>query len=98
MHTSQTLQYIQLEAPDRCAQLFDHERYLITDKHTEVLYFMIFQNACLFEMGDKRTDGRYQTYYLPCFAVDNKYTAIALEYMCSVWNTACAVDTAATLF
>ena len=22
--------------------------------------------------ANKRTDGRYQTYYLPCFAVDNK--------------------------
>ncbi len=26
-----------LKAPDRCAQLFDRERSLITDKHTEVL-------------------------------------------------------------
>ncbi len=23
---------------------------------------------------DKQTNGRYQTYYLPCFAVDNKST------------------------
>ncbi len=57
----------QLKAPDRCAQLFDCERYLITDKHTEVL-------DCI---SDRHTNGwtdghgRYQTYYLPCFAVDN---------------------------
>ncbi len=35
-----------LKAPDRCAQLFDRERSLITDKHTEVLdcisYIMVF--------------------------------------------------------
>ena len=52
--------YKQLKAPDRCTQLFDHERYLITDRraHTD-------------KHTNGRTDGRYQTYYLPCFAVDN---------------------------
>ncbi len=37
---------IKLKAPDCCAQLFDRERSLITDKHTEVLdcisYVMVF--------------------------------------------------------
>ena len=39
-------EFFRLKAPDRCAQLFDRERSLITDKHTEVLdcisYVMVF--------------------------------------------------------
>ncbi len=54
------------KAPDRCAQLFDRERFSITDKHTEVLDCISY-----ITQTDRRTDGRYQTYYLPCFAVDN---------------------------
>ncbi len=76
--------FIQLKAPDRCAQLFDREHFLITDKHTEVLdciscvIKVIGQTVQMLErpqtdgQTDGRTDRRYQTYYLPCFAVDNE--------------------------
>ncbi len=76
--------YAKLTAPDRCVQLFDRERYLITDTHTEVLdcisCVMVFFKGQTVQPGEctqtdkqthKRMDGRYQTYYLPCFAVDN---------------------------
>ena len=53
-----------IKAPDRCAQLFDREGYLITDKHTEVLDGSEVR-AYTDRQTDKRTDGRYQTYYLP---------------------------------
>ncbi len=76
--------YLKLEEPDRCTQLVDREHSLITDKHTEVLdciscvlvFFLSTWHAepiyRPLRSMHKRTDGRYQTYYLPGFAVDNK--------------------------
>ncbi len=54
-----------LKAPNRCAQLFDHECSLITDKHTEVLDFISCVQTGEHPQPSKRTDGRDQTYYLP---------------------------------
>ncbi len=62
---------------------FDRECFLIVGKHTEILdcipCVMVFllhsasraQISTATWQTHKRTDGRYQTYYLPGFAVDN---------------------------
>ncbi len=35
--TTKIVLYTRLQAPDRCAQLFDRKHFLITDKQTEIL-------------------------------------------------------------
>ena len=77
--------YYAIKSPRPLQVAFDSERFLITDKHTDILgcipcvmviFHVLWCFCCTrqakpkYAMSLKRTDGRYQTYYLPCFAVD----------------------------
>ncbi len=85
---------LKIKSPRPLRAALDCERFLITDKHTEILdcipcVMVIFPSTRQADhrsngsgvraLTDGRTDGqtdgqtdrRYQTYYLPCFAVDN---------------------------
>ncbi len=69
----------------------DRERFLITNKHTEILDCIQTVQKLERKQTDKqtnrqtdgRTDGRDQTYYLPGFAVDNEHTSYEVPYKIS---------------
>ena len=79
--------WIELKVLDRCAQLFDRERFLIMNKHTEILdcipcvMVLLIHSASRAQISTAtcqtlecpQTDRRHQTYYLPCFAVDKEW-------------------------
>ena len=57
MLTHQT--FTKLKAPDPCAQLFDRERFLITDKQTESVCRQTHRQTHR-QMHRRMTDGRFQ--------------------------------------
>ncbi len=73
--------FYRIKSPRLLRAALDCECFLITDKHTEILDFILLflSNSAFYwfivlhvhRQTDKRTDGHYQTYYLTCFVVDN---------------------------
>ena len=68
--------WVAIKSPRPLCAAFDRKRFLITDKHTEILdcipCIMVISHKQSSKQTNTQTDGRYQTYYLPSFAVDKK--------------------------
>ena len=64
-----------LKAPDCCVQLLSaNVTWLLTNTWRSWSVFHVkLERTQTNGRTDRRTDRRYQTYYLPCFAVDNHW-------------------------
>ena len=75
----------QIKSPRPLHAALDCEHFPVTDKQTEKK----IKNLGLYSMchGDSAlTDRRYQTYYLPCFAVDKNRTCSLFKTLLLVIN------------